>query len=277
MVNVLTIDVEDWYMDIDVKHWGDYEDRVVGNTERVLNLLAAANTRATFFIVGYVAEHFPELVEDIKARGHEIATHGYRHKRITELSPSEFEEDLLRSIAVLEEITGDKVLGHRAREFTIMEKTSWAIDILKRNGLRYDSSIFPVRTHLYGVADAPRFPYHISSSDIKLDAVEDDFLEVPSAVYRIPVIRKNIPVAGGFYLRFFPYWFIKHAIKKINKQNQPAICYLHPWELDPAPPRINALAWYNYWGLCSTEAKFRSLLRDFRFTSVKQYFGLSAE
>ena len=274
VTNILTIDVEDWYMDIDIKHWESYEDRVVQNPHRVLNILAEAGAHATFFVVGYVAEHFPELVGTIKMQGHEIATHGYAHKRITQLSPSELEEDLLKSIDILQKITNDRVLGHRAREFTIMEKTSWAIDILKRNGMKYDSSVFPVKTHLYGVPAAPLFPYHISSSDIKLDAPEEDFLELPLSVYQIPAIRKNIPIAGGFYLRFLPYWFTKHAIKKINKQNQPAICYLHPWELDTAPPKLESLSWDHYWSLSKTEKKFRKLLRDFDFTSVREAFSI---
>ena len=274
VTNILTIDVEDWYMDIDITHWRDYEDRVVQNTHKVLNILAEAGAHATFFIVGYVAEHFPGLVEAIKASGHEIATHGYSHKEITRQSPSEFEEDLLKSIRILEEITGDKVLGHRASNFTLTEKTSWAIDILKRSGLRYDSSIFPVKTHLYGVPDAPRFPYHISSANIKLDAVEEDFLEFPLSVYQIPVVRKNIPIAGGFYLRFFPYWFIRHAIRKINRSSHPAVCYLHPWELDSAPPKLKSLSWDHYWGLSRTEGKSRKLVKDFRFTSIREAFSL---
>ena len=275
VTNVLTIDVEDWYMDIDIKHWGDYEHRVVQNTQRILNILAETGIKATFFVVGYVAERYPQLVEDIKMRGHEIATHGYSHRGVDQLSPSEFEEDLARSIDILEKITGDKVLGHRAREFTVMEKTSWAIDILKSNGLRYDSSIFPVKTYLYGVPGAPLFPYRISSSDIKRDVPEADFWEFPLSAYQIPVIKKNIPIAGGFYLRFFPYWFIKHALKKINKQNQPAICYLHPWELDPGLPRLKSLSRDHYWGLSKTEKKLRKLLSDFRFTSLRETFHLN--
>lgn len=216
VTNILTIDVEDWYMDIDIQYWGDYQSRVVQNTQKVLNILAETDSKATFFVLGYIAEHFPGLVEDIKIRGHEIATHGYSHKRVMQLSPLEFEEDLIKSIQTLENLTHNKVLGHRAREFTIMETTSSAIDILKQNGLRYDSSISPVKTHLYGVPDAPRFPYRILSSNIKLNSPEGDLWELPLSVYRIPVIKKNIPIAGGFYLRFFPYSFIKHAIKKIK-------------------------------------------------------------
>ena len=130
---------------------------------------------------------------------------------------------MLKSIGIIEKITKNKISGHRACEFSIVEKTSWAIDILKKNGLKYDSSIFPVKTHLYGVPDAPLYPYHISSSNITRDNPEVDFFEFPLSVYRFPIMHKTIPVAGGFYLRLFPYWFIKHAIKKINKMGKPTI------------------------------------------------------
>ena len=223
MTNILTIDVEDWYMDTDISTWDSYEDRVVQSTEKILEILDETNTKATFFVVGYVAEHHPELIEEIKDRRHEIATHGYSHTSIKKQTPSEFEKDLLKSIGIIEKITKNKISGHRACEFSIVEKTSWAIDILKKNGLKYDSSIFPVKTHLYGVPDAPLYPYHISSSNITRDNPEVDFFEFPLSVYRFPIMHKTIPVAGGFYLRLFPYWFIKHAIKKINKMGKPTI------------------------------------------------------
>ena len=167
-VNILQIDVEDWYSDLDIKDWESYEDRIVQSTNKLLSILKERNVQATFFVLGYVAEHFPELVEKIKDENHEIASHGYSHTPITRQTPSEFEEDLLKSIRILEKITGDKIAGYRAPQFTVVEKTSWAIDIMKKNGLEYDSSIFPVKTHLYGVPDAPLFPYHISSSSINL-------------------------------------------------------------------------------------------------------------
>ena len=270
--NILTVDVEDWYMDTDISTWELYEDRVVESTNKIIKLLNESNTKATFFILGYVAEHFPELVERIKDEDHEIATHGYSHTPITQQTPSEFEEDLLKSVGILEKITGDKVMGYRACQFTVMEETAWAIEVLKKNGLKYDSSVFPVKTHLYGVPDAPLFPYRISPADITKEAdPEEDFLEIPLSVYRIPIVHKNIPVAGGFYLRFFPYWFIKHAMKKINGKNQPVVFYIHPWELDPKQPRIKELEWYHYHRLESTERKFRKILRDFKFMSIEEF------
>jgi polysaccharide deacetylase family protein (PEP-CTERM system associated) len=263
-------------MDTDISTRDSYEDRVVQSTEKILNMLDETNTTATFFVVGYVAEHHPELIEDIKDRGHEIGTHGYSHTPIKKQTPSEFEDDLLKSVRILEGITKDKIRGHRACEFSIGEETSWAIDILKKNGLKYDSSIFPVKTHLYGVPDASLYPFHISSSNIKIDNnPEEDFLEFPLSVYRIPIVHKNIPIAGGFYLRFFPYCFIKHAMKKINKIGQPAIFYIHPWEFDPKQPRVKELKWYHYYLLSSTERKFKKLLKDFKFSSIMDTWGLN--
>ena len=240
----------------------------------MLDILKEVNTFATFFVLGYVAEHYPELVKRIKDEGHEIAAHGYSHRPILKETPQSFEDDLLKSIEILEGISGENVLGYRAPQFSVIEETSWAIDILKRAGLKYDSSVFPVKTRLYGVPRAPLFPYHISSSNIMIDDLAEDFLEIPLSVYQVPGMSVNIPVAGGFYLRFFPYPFIKYALRKINKQNQVAVCYIHPWELDHQHPRIPSLAWYHYWRLSSTERKFRQLLRDFQFTSVRRRIDL---
>jgi polysaccharide deacetylase family protein (PEP-CTERM system associated) len=274
VTNILTIDVEDWYMDTDILTWDFYEDRVVESTHKILKILDETNTKATFFVVGCVAEHFPELIEEIKDKGHEIGTHGYSHTSIKKQTPAEFEKDLLKSIRILKHITNDKIRGHRACECSVGEETAWAINILKKNGLKYDSSIFPVKTHLYGVPDAPLYPYHISSSNIRIDNnPEEDFLELPLSVYRIPIVHKNIPIAGGFYLRLFPYSFIKHAIRKSNKMGQPVIFYIHPWEFDPKQPRIKELKWYHYYRLGSTERKFKKLLKDFNFSSIMDTWG----
>lgn len=272
--NILQVDVEDWYCDLDIKDWELQEDRVVEATNRVLDILKEANTFATFFVLGYVAEHYPELVERITNEGHEAATHGYAHRPITRQTPREFEDDLLKSVRILEGISRKAVLGYRAPQFSVVEETSWAIDILKQAGLKYDSSVFPVKTHLYGMSRAPLFPYHISSLNITIDDPTEDFLEVPLSVYRIPGISVNIPVAGGFYLRFFPYPFIRYALRKINRQNQVAVCYIHPWELDPQQPKISSLSWYHYWRLSSTEGKLKQLLMDFQFDSVRRGMNL---
>jgi len=269
--NILQIDVEDWYCDLDFRLWDACESRVVETSTKLLHILKEHHAQATFFILGYVAERFPRLVEKVKEEGHEVASHGYAHRRITEQSEAEFEEDLIKSIEILEKITGDRIWGYRAPQFTVVEKTSWVIDILQKHGLKYDSSIFPVKTPLYGVPDAPRHIYHIRSADIKKDHPNENFLEFPPSVYRIPLFKKNVPIAGGFYLRFFPYPLLSHAIKKINRSNHAAVCYLHPWELDPDKPRIKDLKWYHYYRLRSTEKKFKKLVGEFEFISTRHW------
>lgn len=269
--NIMTIDVEDWYMDFDISTWDLYEDRVVESTNIIIKLLRESDIKATFFILGYVAEHFPDLVKCIKEEGHEIATHGYGHIPIIQQTPSEFEQDLIKSVTIIEKITGDKIIGYRACQFTIMENTAWAIDILKRNKLKYDSSIFPVKTHLYGVPGAPLYQYRISSININREADSgDNLIEIPLSIFRVPILKKNIPIAGGFYFRLFPYWFIKYAIKKINRNGQPFIFYIHPWEFDPNQPKDKNLKWYHYYKLSNTENKFKKILKDFNFISIRE-------
>jgi len=270
-VNILTIDVEAWFSDLKFERWKNYKDQIVQNTTHILNLLKERRANATFFILGYFAEKYPELIEKIIDENHEIGTHGHTHLAITELSRDEFQEDLVKSIKILEKISKEKVWGHRAPFFTIVEDTSWAIESLKNIGLKYDSSIFPFKIYKYGVPDIPLFPYHISSKNIKKDDIYEEFLEFPPSVYKIPIINKNIPIAGGFYLRFFPYKLISYGIKKINKKGFPAVCYIHPWEFDLNHPRINSIVWYNYYRLNATEKKFKKLLRDFKFTSIRDW------
>ena len=269
--NILQIDVEDWYCDLDYGEWKFYEPRVVESTNKILSILEETNNKATFFILGYVAEHFPELIKKIQKKGHEIASHGYSHKRVDKQTPKEFENDLLKSIKILEKITGKKIRGYRAPQFTIVKKTFWAIEILKRNNLKYDSSIFPVRTPLYGVPNSPVYPYKIRNKNVSERKIENDFWEIPLSIYKIPLIKKSIPIAGGFYLRAFPYFFIKHAIKKINESENIAVCYIHPWEFDRDKPKIKSLKWYHYYNIKSTEKKFIKLLNDFKFTSTGEW------
>jgi polysaccharide deacetylase family protein (PEP-CTERM system associated) len=268
MKNILQIDVEDWYCDLDPQDWNKFEPRVVAATGKVLSMLRDSGNKATFFVLGYVAERFPDLVKDIMGQGHEVATHGYGHRRILDQTPEEFERDVGRSIAILESITGKKIKGYRAPQFTIVKETLWALEILKKLGLEYDSSIFPVRTPLYGIEDAPLFPYKLGP---ERGTGGNHFMEIPLSVYTTPLLGKRVPVAGGFYFRLFPYFFIRHALKSINKTGNVAVCYIHPWELDPGKPRIDGLRWYHYYRLAATEKKFRRLLEQFAFISTEEW------
>ena len=264
MINALSVDVEDWYHAIETipqSDWEKYEDRVVQNTNRVLDIFKEYNQKATFFILGCVAEKHPEIVKRIAEMGHEVATHGYSHTFVYKLSQDEFRDDLLRSIKVIEKESLEKVLGHRATAWTITKETLWAIDILKDCGLKYDSSIFPIKTYLYGIPGAERFPHIITK----------DFYEFPASTIRI--CGRNFPLAGGFFFRLYPYQVIKFGIKTVNNANKPAMIYIHPWDLDAKQPRVSGLPLKvrrHYLNLDKTEGKLRRLLSDFKFAPIRE-------
>jgi polysaccharide deacetylase family protein (PEP-CTERM system associated) len=280
-MNIFQVDLEHFYCDyhVDVEkcekieQWQEYRQRTVWSTGKLLQLLEKEKITSTFFVLGCVAKSFPDLIEQIETAGHEIASHGYWHELATQQTPSGFERDLKESLSVLNEVSREKVIGYRTCNCTLEERTSWIIDILKKYGLKYDSSIFPFRTHYYGVRDTPLFPYRISSSNIKVDSPQEEFWEFPLSVYRIPLLNMNIPFAGGFYFRFAPYWFIRKALRKINKAGHPGVCYIHNWELDASQPRIQLLKgqFYHYWGLSTAEKKLTKLLNDFDFVSTREW------
>lgn len=270
MKNVMTIDVEDWHhcMGLDPATWSAYEDRIVQSTSKVLDLLREADVRATFFTMGYVAEHHPELVARIADEGHEVECHGYHHEFVYNLSPDEFRDDLCRTRDAIERATGRRPLGYRAPYFSIVRDRSWwALDTLAELGFRYDSSIFPVYNHRYGVPDAPRFVHTIETNGF------GSLAEIPSSTLKW---RANWPVAGGVYFRFLPYPLIRRAVKRINDEGQPAILYVHPWEMDPEQPVLAGLnplfRARRYLNLDKTEGKWRSLLRDFEFAPMGEVF-----
>jgi len=271
MVNILTIDLEDWYHGIELPQssWEKYEDRIEKSVHKLLAILDESQTLATFFVLGYVVEKYPFLVKEIAKRGHEIGTHGYTHDFVYKLTQPQFELELLRSIDCLEKCIGDKVKGYRAPYFSITKESIWALEMMRKHGIEYDSSIFPIKNYRYGIPDFKRNPHQIRTP-------KGSLLEIP--ISTIKLFSKNLPVTGGFYLRFFPYYLIKWAIKKINEEFQPAIVYLHPWELDPnhpkieLPPRIKLTHYYN---LNSTEKKLRKLLQDFDFIPICEFFDNS--
>jgi len=263
MLNALTIDLEDWYQGLtstsrQVGRWPKFEDRVVENTERLLSILDQAEVKATFFVLGYVAEHFPSLIRQVADRGHEIGLHGYHHFQVFRLTPEEFRAEILRGRAVVETAGGKQVIGHRAPMFSINRSSLWALEVLRALGFSYDSSVFPTRNMLYGYPDAPPYPY--------LPFGNGDFVEFPLSTVRM--LGVNWPVAGGFYLRLLPYRLFKGCLRWLNREGRPAIIYVHPWDLDPDHPRPNPTLrerFTHYYNLQGTEAKLAALLRDFRF------------
>lgn len=279
MINALCVDLEHWWCSEFLNGYlpDDPEDQVVASTLPILDLLDEYDTKATFFILGIVAEEHPDLVRTIYEKGHEIASHAYSHKRLHHLSDGEVRDEVEKSVNLLEAITGEKPLGFRAPSFSLDNSTKQALEVLVEFGFEYDASVFPVKTSLYGEPRAPRYPYRPSFADLTLTDDNGGIIEFPMSVLKLGV---NIPVAGGFYFRALPLWFIKLAFKWINRTN-PAIFYIHPWETYPRIPRLKCLPlssrFVHYHGIGSALGKFAGLLRAFEFAPVREVLGLAKE
>ncbi|MEX1021485.1 MAG: polysaccharide deacetylase family protein [Litorilinea sp.] len=264
MQNVFTVDLEEWFHGLTstngrVESWPRLESRVVGATRHLLTLLRRAQVRATFFVLGHVADHHPALIDEIRADGHELGIHGYYHRFIYRLSPAEFAEEIDRSLAALMRITGEQPHGHRAPYFSVNQTTPWAFETLARLGLRYDSSVFPTRNMLYGYPGAPRFPY-------PMQLTSGDLWQLPASTVRLGGV--NWPMAGGFYVRAMPYVALRAAVRHLNAAGRPAILYVHPWELDLGQnyPHVTARERItHYHGRASLAAKLERLFADFAF------------
>lgn len=270
MLNALTIDFEDWYqgLEIERERWHAFEDRIESSGRRLLAVLAEAHTRATFFVLGHVAESHPGLVREIHDAGHEIATHGASHEFVYRMTPEAFRAEIAVAAESLEALAGRPVLGHRAPFFSVTRESLWALDVLKELGFRYDSSVFPVRNYRYGIADAPRWPYPVGETT--------RLMEFPISTWR--VLGTNLPIAGGAYFRIYPYFFTRLGLRSINREGHPAVFYLHPWELDPGHPRIpvpRRIAATHYFNLSATEGRLRRLLGDFRFAPMSEVLGVA--
>lgn len=267
--NALSIDVEEWFHILNLpttpppSEWAALSPTVETNTQRLLEILGSTDTRATFFVLGWVARSYPQLVRSIHAAGHEIACHGDMHELCFEQSESVFEQDLRRAKGVLEELIGEAVLGYRAPGFSIVDSTPWAFETIARVGFRYDSSVFPARRQHGGAPGAPTEPYSIPLGDTSL-------AEFPMTVAGYGPAR--LAFAGGGYLRLFPYPLVKRGIRGLNAAGRPACVYLHPREIDPGHPRIEmglGRRFRSYVNLRTTEPKLRRLCRDFRFAPLR--------
>jgi polysaccharide deacetylase family protein (PEP-CTERM system associated) len=270
MVNAFSVDVEDWFQVSDFEEqvrldeWDRYESRVVGNTRRLLRLLREFRVKGTFFVLTWNAERHPGLVEEIAAEGHEVATHGYAHRLVYEQGRDLYRRDLERSIEILERIVGRRPRGYRAPSFSVTSRSMWALDVMLENGLEYDSSIFPVRDSLYGVPGAVRFPFVIHTAGARR------LIEFPMTTAQ--VAGRNLPLGGGAYLRLLPYAYMRWGMRRVNREGQPAVVYLHPWEIDTEQPRLKSRGKRgvstHYINLHAMEHKLRRLLTDFRFAPV---------
>jgi polysaccharide deacetylase family protein (PEP-CTERM system associated) len=268
--NALTVDVEDYFQvsalapHIPRSDWERTPCRVQRNVERILELLAESGSQATFFTLGWIAERYPELVRRIALAGHEVASHGYGHRRATEQSPADFLEDIRRAKGLLEDIAGVEVKGYRAPSFSVGKHNAWAFGCIAEAGYRYSSSVYPVRHDHYGMPDAPRFAFHTAG-----------LLEIPVATARVS--GANLPAGGGGYFRLLPYTLSRSLIRRVNAvDRQPAVFYFHPWELDPQQPRVAGASmktrFRHYVNLHRTEARLRRLLRDFRWGRMDGIF-----
>jgi polysaccharide deacetylase family protein (PEP-CTERM system associated) len=352
MLNILTIDIEDYFQVhafsdvIKFENWGNFECRIECNTDRLLNVLSSplrtphselrTPIHATFFVLGWIAERYPDLVRRIQKEGHEIACHGYAHRLVYTQSRDEFRQDITRAKSILEDITSSEVIGYRAPSYSITSKSQWAFEILMEEGFKYDSSIFPIHHDFYGMPDAPRFPFAVSlngNSNVEFSvlnfesntaslnngntaALDNSLTYSPNnsvsepqtsvleaskqhhgntaaldnsfthslihsrALIEFPIstvkfFGQNFPISGGGYFRLFPYSLIRKGLRSINqKENKPFIFYAHPWEFDTEQPRIKGAAnlskFRHYVNLDKTESKFRRLLGDFQFSTIRQ-------
>ena len=272
--NALTVDVEEYFQvaaferTISRTSWDRAESRVEFNTGRVLDLFGAQGVRGTFFVLGWIAERHPGLVHRIVKDGHELASHGYDHTRVHNFTPEQFRADVVRTKAILEDIGGVQVRGYRAPSYSINAKNLWAIDVLQETGHVYSSSIYPIRHDLYGMPDAPRFPFRFRP---------DSILEIPVTTVRMG--GRNYPCGGGGYFRLLPYALFRGMLRRVNDTDgQPGLFYFHPWEVDPGQPRVEGAPlksrFRHYLNLDSMSARLERLLGDFSWGRMDEVFGI---
>jgi polysaccharide deacetylase family protein (PEP-CTERM system associated) len=268
IVNAMTVDVEDYFhasvFDRAVSRgsWHERESRVVANTGRLLEFFDRRQVRGTFFVLGWVAERFPSLVRAIAAGGHELASHGFHHQLIYTQTPEQFREDVRRAKAVIEDAGGAAVRGYRAPSFSVVRSSLWALDVLIEEGYTYDASIFPIHHDRYGIPDAPRTAHEIERG-------AGTIVEIPASTVRAG--RLNLPVAGGGYFRLLPYAFTRWGIARLNAAGEPAIFYIHPWEIDPGQPRLplsRASAIRHYRNLDKTLGRMERMVEEFAFDTI---------
>lgn len=269
--NALTVDVEDWFQVSNFDHvvrrdeWDRYPSRVVANTRRLLDLFDESGAKATCFVLGWVAERFPELVAEIRERGHDVASHGHLHELVHAIGPDRFARDVERSLEVIERACGVRPRGYRAPSFSIDRRSLWAFDILAAQGIDYDSSVYPVRHPRYGVPEFPRTPRRVRTP------AGAELREFPLTTLR--VLGRNLGASGGAYLRILPLAVVERAFGAMNAAGEPAVLYIHPWEVDPDQPRLRTGRWgglTHYANLHGTAGRLRALLGQFRFAPMAE-------
>lgn len=271
ITNALTIDVEDYFQVsafapyIARGDWNSRECRIERNVHRILDLLDAGHAKATFFTLGWIAERYPQIVREIVLRGHELASHGYGHERASDLAEASFLEDVRRAKQILEDLAGLEVQGYRAPSFSIGTQNLWAFDSLARAGYRYSSSVYPIQHDHYGMPDSPRFAYRVN----------EQLLEIPVTTLR--VLNRNLPSSGGGYFRLLPYALSRWMLQRVNTVDQEAaIFYFHPWEIDAEQPRIPGIdlktRFRHYVNIDRMDRRLQKLLGDFRWGRMDDIF-----
>ena len=270
-----TVDVEEYFQvsaferQIPRESWREFPSRVQSSMEKILELMAAHGARGTFFILGHIAVNHPQIVRMIAEAGHEIASHGWDHRKVTDLEPTEFRHSIRRTKQLLEDISGLPVLGFRAPSFSITRGREWALDILLEEGYAYDSSLFPVKRPGYGFAAGERDPHYLQVKGGRL-------WQVPPTTLRR--LGANLPAAGGAYLRIFPFSLVRTAFREAERRGMPGTFYIHPWEVDPEQPRLPAslsTRFRHYTGLRKTLPRIARLLSEFRFTSIAHQYRMT--
>lgn len=273
IVNAMTVDVEDYFQvsafekHIPKSQWDNLQHRVQDNTFRILDLFAQHQVKATFFTLGWVAERYPEIVKRVVSEGHELASHGYEHIRVTEQTPEQFRADIKKTKQILEDLGGQSIVGYRAASYSIGAKNLWALQVLEEEGHLYSSSIYPVKHDLYGMPAAPRFMFQPDNTR--------NIFEIP--ITTLQILNKNMPCGGGGFFRLYPYLLSKLAYKYLNSnENQPGIFYFHPWEIDPEQPRQQNLPFKSrfrhYLNLDRVENRLNNLLNDFAWDTMQNVF-----
>lgn len=272
-VNAMTVDVEDYFQVsafepyIRREDWDRVPHRIEANMDRILGIFSESGVHATFFTLGWVAERYPALVRRIVDEGHELASHGWSHVRVTGQTPEQLRDDVARTKAVLEDVGGCEVLGYRAASYSIGESNLWALSVLEETGHRYSSSIYPIRHDLYGMPDAPRFAFH--------PLADSPFIEIPVTTWELG--EKRLPCGGGGYFRLFPYALSRWAMRRVNVRDaESCIFYFHPWEIDPGQPRQPGIdgktRFRHYLNLARMEGRLRRLIADFRWDTMRGVF-----
>lgn len=272
LANAMTVDVEDYFQVsafddvVSRDDWGSMPARLPRNIDSILEIFEREKVKATFFVLGWVCEKFPQVVRDIAKAGHEVASHGYEHSRVGTFDQPKFRHDVLRTKNQLEDVSGTKVIGYRAPSFSIGKGTLWAHDVLAAAGYEYSSSVYPIKHDHYGLPNAPRFPFTTSPSGL---------LEIPMA--SLPLFGRNWPCAGGGYFRLLPLSYSKWSTSRINKhEKMPAVFYFHPWEMDPDQPRITGIPakarFRHYVNLSKFERRLISMLQAFRWDRMDRIF-----